>query len=328
MNLFLWFRPNIDISTESIAILQGDLHSPSNRMDFAPPLVVMVVIILCISTCVAILLSLCFWNQSRERIEQLQSLRQNTCTENTFGIIKCQCGCDRVKRIQCTECDYPTIGCIECQQQLWSCGCDDQADKTSSYSSTLSADHVTTVEDVDGRANAVSPIIECPMRTDNEELSPKKVHWSVPVISYEEKSVVVDSPHKQEPYGKREGETIKSGNIGKTQRQFLCSECQQDATHCRCGEQYDQSGSNVPPASNILVGEVEEQDIPEMRGVTMKEIAANERFGRFKWLREVHQQRESKEIDESTPKRSTRDALQKYIDVPITWREKFEKMKS
>ena len=37
--------------------------------------------------------------------------------------LKCQCGCERLKWIQCVQCDQMSIGCEECTRPLWcSCG--------------------------------------------------------------------------------------------------------------------------------------------------------------------------------------------------------------
>lgn len=59
---------------------------------------------------------------TKKNLEEKEKLKDNL---NNEGIIKCECGSTRMKRIQCTECGQPTIECIECQQRVWPCCCDE-----------------------------------------------------------------------------------------------------------------------------------------------------------------------------------------------------------
>ena len=88
-------------------------------------------------------------SEMSEVLETKPKAEQKTILKD-WSPIKCECGSERVGRIQCTQCGQGIVECLECERRLWSCGCDE---------SKNDVDHpgVFPLEDVATDARAAKP---------------------------------------------------------------------------------------------------------------------------------------------------------------------------
>ena len=90
------------------------------------------------------------WDKETEKGQKREAKAEQKTILMDRNPIKCECGSERVARIQCTQCGQGTVECLECERRLWSCGCDE---------SKNDVDHpkVSAPEDVATGARATKP---------------------------------------------------------------------------------------------------------------------------------------------------------------------------
>lgn len=62
------------------------------------------------------------WHYWRQNHREIGSNHEEAVPK----LMKCECGCARMKKVDCEECDHHAIECMECQNCVWPCDCSEE----------------------------------------------------------------------------------------------------------------------------------------------------------------------------------------------------------